>query len=122
MVAGYAFVGGTQDTIRAFRWTQASGMANLGLLNGGSMSFAAGVSSDGSVVVRYATDGGAASNVPRAMRWTPQGRMQTIEQWLLAAGVAVAQDFRTHTAYGWEPRQHPCFYRACEIARLWGHR
>jgi hypothetical protein len=41
----------------AFRWTQASGMASLGTLNGGSFSVANGVNADGSVVVGSAIDG-----------------------------------------------------------------
>jgi len=64
-------------------------MVSLGVLNGGSISSAAGVSADGAVVVGYATDG-AAGNAQRAFRWTRAGGMQTVEAWLAAAGVPTA--------------------------------
>jgi len=72
-------------------------MVSLGVLNGGSISSAAGVSADGAVVVGYATDG-AAGNAQRAFRWTRAGGMQTVEAWLAAAGVPTA--LSTSTAYG----------------------
>jgi probable HAF family extracellular repeat protein len=61
-------VGFSRETLsryRAFRWTEASGFVNLGILPGGdadSRSGASGVSADGSVVVGYS--GG------EAFRWT----------------------------------------------------
>lgn len=54
---------------RAFRWTESGGMRSLGVLNGGTSSYAHGVSADGSVVVGKAADG-AAGNAYRAFRWT----------------------------------------------------
>jgi probable HAF family extracellular repeat protein len=44
-------VGGTGANLQAFRWTATSGMVGLGFLPGRNMSFANGVSADGSVVV-----------------------------------------------------------------------
>jgi probable HAF family extracellular repeat protein len=59
---------------RAFRWTRAGGMQDLGTLPGGNWSEAWGVSADGSVVV-----GGAYNAVEqlRAFRWTPSGGWKT---------------------------------------------
>ncbi|GIV12363.1 MAG: hypothetical protein KatS3mg021_0645 [Fimbriimonadales bacterium] len=53
--------------LRAFRWTQATGMQDLGTLPGGNTSEALGVSADGSVVVGEAYN---ASGYARAFRWT----------------------------------------------------
>jgi len=56
---------------RAFRWTYATGMEDLGTL-GGDWSGAYGVSADGSVVVGTACISSSiiAASVPRAFRWT----------------------------------------------------
>ncbi len=69
---------------RAFRWTQATGMQDLGTL-GGAESGANGVSADGSVVVGWAHN---ASDQYRAFRWTAAGGMQdlgTLGGWHSAA-------------------------------------
>jgi probable HAF family extracellular repeat protein len=59
---------------RAFRWTAAGGMQDLGTLPGGDWSEALGVSADGSVVV------GSARNAAgqRAFRWTAAGGMEDL--------------------------------------------
>ena len=59
---------------RAFRWTQATGMQDLGTL-GGYFSLAYGVSANGSVVVGYAYN---AAGQWRAFRWTASGGMQDL--------------------------------------------
>jgi probable HAF family extracellular repeat protein len=59
---------------RAFRWTAARGMQDLGTLGGGE-SEAWGVSADGSVVVGSAQN---AAGDRRAFRWTPAGGMQDL--------------------------------------------
>jgi probable HAF family extracellular repeat protein len=59
---------------RAFRWTAARGMQDLGTL-GGSWSVAWGVSADGSVVVGMAEN---AAGLPRAFRWTAARGMQDL--------------------------------------------
>jgi probable HAF family extracellular repeat protein len=81
-------VGSVYSPYRAFRWTQSSGMANLGVLNGGSMSLANAVSANGNVVVGQADDG-AAGGARRAFRWTQGSGMQTVETWLRSNGVSV---------------------------------
>jgi probable HAF family extracellular repeat protein len=59
---------------RAFRWTAAHGMQDLGTL-GGWRSEARGVSADGSVVVGWAEN---AAGHERAFRWTAAGGMQDL--------------------------------------------
>ena len=71
VVVGYA--SNAAGLSRAFRWTQATGMQDLGTL-GGVWSEAYGVSADGSVVVGWATD---AAEEGRAFRWQ-NGVMQDL--------------------------------------------
>ena len=59
--------------LRAFRWTQATGMVDLGTL-GGVQSIAYGVSADGSVVVGESNVGPRI----RAFRWTQAGGMEDL--------------------------------------------
>jgi probable HAF family extracellular repeat protein len=80
---------------RAFRWTQLGGMVSLGTLPGGTWSRARGVSADGSVVVGEST---TAAGPRRAFRWTGAVGMQSVEDWLRAAGVSVPADI-TRVAY-----------------------
>jgi probable HAF family extracellular repeat protein len=94
---GAVVVGGSDlagDAItHAFRWTGGV-MTDLGTL-GGTYSQANAVSADGAVVVGKSDIGG---EVSRAFRWTQASGMQSVEDWLRAAGVAVASDI-TKTAY-----------------------
>jgi probable HAF family extracellular repeat protein len=62
------------ENCRAFRWTAAGGMENLGTL-GGSWSAAYGVSSDGSVVVGVSPTARVAY---RAFRWTATRGMEDL--------------------------------------------
>jgi probable HAF family extracellular repeat protein len=75
---GSVVVGEAQNAAwqwRAFRWTAADGMRDLGTL-GGDWSQAWGVSADdGSVVVGWARN---AAGQPRAFRWTAAGGMQDL--------------------------------------------
>jgi len=72
VVVGVATNGASQD--RAFCWTSAVGMFEIGTL-GGARSSATGVSWDGTYIVGWAHD---ASSVTRAFRWTQAGGMQDI--------------------------------------------
>jgi probable HAF family extracellular repeat protein len=60
---------------RAFRWTAAGGMQDLGTLPGGDESWAYGVSADGSVVV-----GGGGEGIWQlyVFRWTASGGMKDL--------------------------------------------
>jgi probable HAF family extracellular repeat protein len=74
---GSVVVGSAQNAAgqwRAFRWTAARGMQNLGTL-GGDSSEARGVSADGSVVVGWARN---AAGQWRAFRWTAARGMQNL--------------------------------------------
>ena len=74
IVVGYArIIASTQ--YRAFRWTSASGMTDLGTLLGGNSSSANAVSADGSVVVGWADN---ASGQARAFRWTSASGMSDL--------------------------------------------
>lgn len=70
---------GTADTngngVRAFRWTQSTGMVSLGTL-GGLQSFGGAVSADGSVVVGAAD---LLNGRREAFRWTQSTGMASIE-------------------------------------------
>jgi len=75
---------------RAFRWTAAGGMQNLGTLPGSDESEARGVSADGSVVVGVAEN---AEWQQRAFRWTAARRMQdlgTLGGWASVANAVSA--------------------------------
>jgi probable HAF family extracellular repeat protein len=74
VVVGMAYNAGGDS--RAFRWTAAGGMQNLGTLPEYGESAAYGVSGDGSVVVGAALSGGVPS---RAFRWTAAGGMQYLD-------------------------------------------
>jgi probable HAF family extracellular repeat protein len=67
-VLGYGYA-------RAFRWTAAGGMQDLGTLPGMGWSGALGVSADGSVVVGWAEN---AEGQDRAFRWTAAGGMEDL--------------------------------------------
>jgi probable HAF family extracellular repeat protein len=74
---------------RAFRWTAAGGMQDLGTLPGGDWSEAYGVSADGAVVVGWAYNAAG----QRAFRWTVDGGMQDLGTlpgggWSVAYGVS----------------------------------
>src|SRR5439155_188375 len=59
---------------RAFRWTSAGGMVNLGVLSGGNQSYGNGLSADGAVPVGYS----GATGGNRAFRWTSGGGLQNL--------------------------------------------
>jgi probable HAF family extracellular repeat protein len=79
VIAGAGF---TDNGTRAFRWTSAGGMQDLGVLNPGASgagmraSEAHGVSGDGSVIAGYSTIG--TEGAGRAFRWTSSGGMQDL--------------------------------------------
>ncbi len=97
VVVGQADNGTAQH---AFRWTQASGMSDLGTLasdktTGASVAY--GVNAAGDVVVGQAYNG----TTNQAFRWTSANGMQSIEAWLTANGVTVnAAAPKTSIAYG----------------------
>ncbi|MCL6623679.1 MAG: hypothetical protein K6T17_03550 [Fimbriimonadales bacterium] len=70
---------------RAFRWTQATGMVNLGTLPGGIRSVARGVSLDGNVVVGWS---GFADGIHHAFRWE-NGQMTDIHNPAFAQSEAI---------------------------------
>jgi probable HAF family extracellular repeat protein len=87
--SGFAGLGGlVLGEYRAFRWTAAAGMQDLGTL-GGRSSVANAVSADGSVVVGWAEN---AEGQHRAFRWTAARGMQDLGtlggDWSEATGVS----------------------------------
>lgn len=82
-VSGDTVGDGTKDGIGAGQ--SGGAMYDLGTL-GGSSSRAEGTSADGSVVVGYFI----VSNTAHAFRWNSATGMQSVEDWLRAAGVTVA--------------------------------
>lgn len=71
---------------RAFRWTQATGMVDLGTLGGGN-SQAQAVSANGAVTVGRAQAEAGQDAAYLAFRWSQATGMQSIADWLAAAGV-----------------------------------
>jgi probable extracellular repeat, HAF family len=70
---GSVIVGTSQRAISpAFRWTEATGMTDLPLPSGASVSFAYGVSGDGNIVV------GGVDLMARAFRWRSSGEMDDL--------------------------------------------
>lgn len=98
VVVGQAADGNAFQSQRAFRWTAAGGLVSLGSLNNGSSSRAHDISADGMVVVGSANNG-ADGLALRGFRWTEAGGMQTVEDWLRAAGANIAAD-TTRSANG----------------------
>jgi probable HAF family extracellular repeat protein len=76
---------GASNGHKAFRWTQATGMASIqsGDFAAGAWSSAAGVNADGSVVVGHGDIGGFQN---RAFRWTQATGMVNIHGGDFAAG------------------------------------
>ena len=87
-------VGGGPQT-RAFRWTQATGMVNLGVLPGHTASSATAVSANGAVVVGISDPTGIFetgiglqyADTARAFRWTQATGIQNFQNLLTASGV-----------------------------------
>jgi len=63
--------------LQGIRWTRATGLVNLGNLNGYSISIATGVSADGSVIVGWSGNAFGANN-SHAFRWTQATGMTSL--------------------------------------------
>ncbi len=97
--------------LRAFRWTAAGGMEDLGTL-GGDESWAYGVSADGSVVVGWAQD---TAREYRAFRWTQAGGMEDLNityaslltpRSVLNWAIAISPDGRYIVGHGYNAATH----------------
>ena len=98
------------ETYRAFRWTEAGGMMDLGTGAGHLQSVLNGVSADGSVAVGHTGSNAA----PIAAIWTSMSGWRSIQSLLTGAGVSVgawelwdalsiSPDGRTVAGYGRNP-------------------
>jgi probable HAF family extracellular repeat protein len=121
-VVGWA----TVAMFRAFRWTPATGMQDLGTL-GGSMSEAYGVSADGAVIVGYAVD---YLDRMRAFRWTEATGMQDLGTFGGAYGAATDVSADGRVIVGWAANAawaDPCLpldggdRLAGDWGAAWGH-
>jgi hypothetical protein len=83
VVVGSVFDCGPRDCSigvgKAFRWTEADGMVDLGYLPGGTVSDSNGISADGKVIV-------GASGL-QAYRWTEVGGMESVAEMLLSRDI-----------------------------------
>ena len=88
---GSVVVGGTEGkSSEAFRWTQETGMVGLGTLTNDSISFARGVSADGSVVVGYDISYDINRNQSEAFVWTHTGGIVSLKETLIGEGLDVS--------------------------------
>jgi probable HAF family extracellular repeat protein len=89
------------SALHAFRWTQSTGMVNLGTLSGDGGAIATAVSSDGNVVVGQSFGAGQSGGElfpagSRAIVWTAKSGMQVIQDLLQSAGISVASSGISH--------------------------
>src|SRR5215813_9710210 len=88
---------GSTSGDRAFRWTAAGGMVNMGVLPGGHYSsWAGGVSADGSVIIGASDSAGGY----RAFRWTASGGMVDLGMPPDGGGAGEAQNSYGHGVSG----------------------
>jgi probable HAF family extracellular repeat protein len=112
---GSTIVGEAQDSqghYRAFRWTAATGMVDLGTLGGGNLlSNATAASRDGSVVVGYSLTT-SSSGSDHAFIWTTKTGMQDLNTllkgkipkgWILQVATDVSEDGAVITGFGISP-------------------
>ena len=86
---GLAVVGNSVD--RAFKWSQAGGFVNLGVLPGYQSSSARDANHDGSIVVGTLSNGSGSE--PQAFRWTQATGMQGLGA--NTRGIAISGDGST---------------------------
>ncbi len=112
---GSTIVGEAQDSTgryRAFRWTNSTGMIDLGTLGGGNLlSNAIATSRDGNIVVGYSlTTSSSSSN--HAFIWTAKCGMQDLNNvlkniipkgWILQSANDISEDGTAITGYGISP-------------------
>ncbi len=116
VVVGYSAAASNTVT-HSFRWTSAGGMVSMNTRTdalAASSSFPYAMNSTGTVVVGAVRAGrfreltapgsGGPSEISAltgaAFRWTQAAGLQTVEEWLTAAGVTVAPTFHTGAATG----------------------
>lgn len=79
-------VGNSVGNHHAFRWTQATGMQDLGTLPGGTWSSAVAVTADGAIVAG-GSSGTGGGNFGFAFRWTQATGMQKLSDLLAVRGI-----------------------------------
>jgi probable HAF family extracellular repeat protein len=99
VIVGGSSVVTTSSNLRAFRWTSAGGMQNLGSLEGGGYyAQAEGISADGSVIAGLSDTGFGM----RAFRWTSAGGMVDLgwQNGWPTQGWGISGDGSTVVGYG----------------------
>jgi len=91
VVVGFSRYDGTNNP-QAFRWTQADGMVGLGFLGNSLSSFANAINTDGTVIVGQSNS--------QAFRWTQTNGLQSVEEWLIDAGVTISSSYTMTSAIG----------------------
>ena len=128
VVVGGATDGGSNGELRAFRWTEASGMMSLGTLAGSTYSHATGVGSHGNVVVGFvgntSEDRESEATVERAFRWTKDGGMEslgTVSNRMYSAAWGVSGNGEVVVGVAFNPSSDPEEPMANPLAFRWSN-
>jgi len=113
--AFFNFSGGGLEWNRAFRWTEATGILDLGALSGDIYSSASATSADGSVIVGLSSGSSSGSVGRRAFIWDPAHGMRSLSDvlvddygldltgWTLDSATAITEDGGSIVGYGVNP-------------------
>jgi len=113
--AFFDFSAGGLEWNRAFRWSEATGMLDLGALPGDVYSAASATSADGSVIVGFSSSSSSGNAQRRAFIWDTAHGMRSLSDvlvdeygldltgWTLDSATAITQDGSSIVGYGVNP-------------------